>query len=79
MLVSFLTGFPFGPGAVRVARVDRHTGETTTVIPGLQTALDVLPVTRGRGLFYVLEYSSNFLAGALGRLLLVEDRVGRRW
>ena len=73
LLVSFLTGFPFGPGAARVARIDRHTGETTTVIAGLQTALDVLPVSRGRGVFYVLEYSSNFLAGAPGRLLLFED------
>lgn len=73
LIVSFLTGFPFGPGAARVARVDRRTGETTTLIPGLQTALDVLPVSRGRGQFYVVEYSGNFLAGAPGRLLLVED------
>jgi len=73
LLVGFLTGFPFGPGAARVARVNRHTGETTTVLSGLQTVLDALPVSRGRGLFYVLEYSSNFLAGAPGRLLLVED------
>lgn len=73
LIVSFLTGFPFGPGAARVARVDRRTGETSTLIPGLQTALDVLPVSRGRGQFYVVEYSTNFLAGAPGRLLLVED------
>ncbi len=73
LLVAFLTGFPFGPGAARVATVNRHTGETTTVLSGLQTVLDALPVTRGRGLFYVLEYSTNFLAGAPGRLLLVED------
>lgn len=71
--MSFLTGFPFGAGAARVVRVDRHTGETTTVVPALQTAIDALPVTRGRGSFYVLEYSGNFLAGAPGRLLLVED------
>lgn len=73
LLVSFLTGFPFGPGAANVSRVDRRTGETTTLISGLQTALDVLPVSRGRGQFYVVEYSTNFLAGAPGRLLLVED------
>lgn len=73
LLVSFLTGFPFGPGAARVARLDRQTGRVTTLIAGLQTALDVLPVTRGRGQFYVVEYSTNFNAGAPGRLLLVED------
>ncbi len=73
LLVSYLTGFPFNAGAALVRRVDRRTGAVTTVVGGLQTALDVLPVTRGRGLFYVVEYSSNFLAGAPGRLLLVED------
>jgi hypothetical protein len=73
LLVGFLTGFPFGPGASRVAHVDRRTGAVSTLIPQLQTVIDVLPVTRGRGAFYVLEYSTNFLAGAPGRLLLVED------
>ncbi|HTV00231.1 MAG TPA: ScyD/ScyE family protein, partial [Luteitalea sp.] len=73
LLVGFLTGFPFGTGASRVARIDRRTGEVSTLIPQLTTVLDVLPVTRGRGAFYVLEYSTNFLAGAPGRLLLVED------
>ena len=73
LLVSFLTGFPFGPGAARVARVDRRTGAESTLIGNLTTALDVLPVSRGRGQFYVVEYSTNFLAGAPGRVLLVED------
>ncbi len=73
LLVSYLTGFPFGPGAARVVSIDRHTGAVTPVILGLRTAIDVLPVTRGRGLFYVLEYSTDFLAGAPGRLLVVED------
>lgn len=73
LLVSFLSGFPFGPGAARVARLDRHTGEVRTLIGGLQTAVDVLPVAHGRGRFYVVEYSTNFTAGAPGRLLLVDD------
>lgn len=73
LLVSFLSGFPFGPGATRVALLNRNTGDSSTLIAGLQTVLDVLPVTRGRGQFYVLEYSTNFLAGAPGRLLLVDD------
>jgi hypothetical protein len=73
LLVSYLTGFPFGPGAARVVSIDRHTGAVPPVILGLRTVIDVLPVTRGRGLFYVLEYSTGLLAGAPGRLLLVED------
>lgn len=31
-------------------------GPVTPLVMGLQTAIDVLPVTRGRGVFYVLEY-----------------------
>jgi hypothetical protein len=56
-----------------VRRVDRHTGAHEPIVTGLQTAIDVLPVNRGRGLFYVLEFSSNYLAGAPGRLLRVEE------
>ena len=76
LLVSYLTGFPFGPGAAQVRRVNRHTGASEPAVTGLQTAVDVLPVTRGRGRFYVLEYSSNFLAGAPGRLLRIEEGGG---
>jgi hypothetical protein len=72
LLVSYLTGFPFGAGAARVVRVNRSTGETTVVASGLQTAIDVLPLGDGRRLL-VLEYSTNFLAGAPGRLLLIDD------
>lgn len=72
LLVSYLTGFPFGAGAARVVRVNRATGETTVVASGLQTAIDALPLGDGRRLL-VLEYSTNFLAGAPGRLLLIDD------
>lgn len=73
LLVSYLTGFPFGAGAAHVGRVDRHTGAHEAVVTGLQTAVDVLPVNRGRGRFYVLEHSANFLAGAPGRLLRIDQ------
>jgi hypothetical protein len=69
LLVSYLTGAPFVPGAASVQLVDRQTGAHTPLIRGLQTAIDVLPVTRGRGLFYVLEFSSNLPARAPGRVL----------
>ena len=54
-------------------RVNRQTGTSEPVATGLQTAVDALPVTRGRGLLYVLEYSSNFLAGTPGRLLHLDE------
>lgn len=76
LVVSYLTGFPFGPGAAHVRRVDRHTGAHEPVATGLQTAVDVLPVSRGRGLFYVLEFSANYLAGAPGRLLRIDEGSG---
>jgi hypothetical protein len=68
-LVSYLTGAPFVPGAASVQIVDRQTGAHTPLISGLQTAIDVMPVTRGRGLAYVLEFSSNLIARAPGRVL----------
>jgi hypothetical protein len=75
-LVSLLTGFPFGPGAASVWRVDRFTGATERILSGLQTAVDVLPVAGTTDQFYVLEYSRDFLANGPGRLLLVDRTRG---
>jgi hypothetical protein len=66
LLVSFLTGFPFAAGVASVMRVDAETGTATPFITGLTTTTDVLQVG---GVTYVLEFSTNFLAGAPGRLL----------
>lgn len=77
-LVSFLTGFPFGPGAASVWRVNRTSGATERVATGLQTAIDVLPLTSDAQHLYVLEYSQSFLTGAPGRLLLVDVARGTR-
>ncbi len=65
-VVSFLTGFPFGAGAASIWRVNRTTGATERIAGGLQTAVDVLPINADGSLSYVLEYSTNFLAGAPG-------------
>ncbi len=75
-VVSLLTGFPFGPGAASVWRVNRHTGATERIIGGLQTAIDVLPLDSSGTSAFVLEYSSNFLAGATGRMLQVDGVRG---
>lgn len=72
LLVTFLTGFPFPPGAARVVTVDPATGSYSPFITGLSSAIDVLPVkTRGGGeQFLTLEFSTNQLAGAPGRIQL---------
>ena len=75
-IVSFLTGFPFAPGAASISRVDRRSGAVTRIAGGLQTAIDVLPANADASLSYVLEYSTNFLAGAPGRLLQVDATRG---
>jgi hypothetical protein len=76
LLVSFLTGFPFGARAASYSRVTRSTGAVTRVASGLQTAVDVLPASPSGDLSYVLEFSENFLAGAPGRLLFVDAARG---
>lgn len=75
-IVSLLSGFPFGPGAASVLRVNRVTGATERLLPGLQTAIDVLPVAGTTDQFYVLEYSRAFLANGPGRLLRVDGTRG---
>ncbi|HVS15285.1 MAG TPA: ScyD/ScyE family protein [Thermoanaerobaculia bacterium] len=66
LLVSLLSGFPFGTGVAQVLRVDPATGAVTPFITGLTTATDVIEVG---GAIYVLEFSTNFLARAPGRIL----------
>lgn len=75
-VVSLLTGFPFGPGAASLWRVNRDTGATTRIAQGLQTAIDVLPLDSTSGMAYVLEYSRDFLNGGPGRLLQVDTTRG---
>lgn len=68
LLVTFLTGFPFPPGAADVRQIDLTNGAESQLIGGLTTAIDVLPVNSSGNSFYTLEFSTNMLAGAPGRL-----------
>lgn len=67
LLVTYLTGFPFGPGAAQVRAIDLTTGQNGPFITGLTAAIDVLPV-RGAGQFLVLEFGGAGLEQP-GRLL----------
>jgi hypothetical protein len=71
LLVPYLTGFPFGPGAAQVRTVNPTTGENGPFITHLTTAIDVLPVAGGgpAGKFLVLEFGGQGLVPP-GRLLL---------
>jgi hypothetical protein len=60
-LVTLLSGFPFGPGAASVQKVDVSDGTTTPFISGLTMAIDVLPLGHASGPFLVLEYASRFV------------------
>jgi hypothetical protein len=68
LLVPLLTGFPFVPGLSEIKSVDRTTGDYTTLIGGRSSAIDVVPGKKASG-FYVLEFSTDFLANAPGQLL----------
>ena len=66
LLATTLGGFPFAPGTSTVWSVDPSTGTATPWIQGLTRATNVLEVG---GAIYVLEVSTDLLAGAPGRLL----------
>jgi hypothetical protein len=72
-LVPFLTGFPFPQGFASVARVDPSSGSTQTVISGLTSAIDTLSPAVAPGKYLVLEFSTNMLSMAPGRLLFFES------
>lgn len=66
LIVSLLTGFPFGPGAASILSVSPETGAVTTVISGLRMVTDVLARRNGPATTYwVLEFG----AGGPGRIL----------
>jgi hypothetical protein len=65
LLVPFLSGFPFGPGAASVQLVDAATAAYQPLIPGLTAAIDVLPLeARGNNAsqFLVLEFGGAGLS-----------------
>ena len=73
LLVTVLPGFPFPPGAGAVFRIDPTTGAFAPLVTGLNSALEVLEID---GELYVLELSTDFLAGLPGRLLHFVDPAG---
>jgi len=68
LLVTTLPGFPFAAGAAKVFRIDPDTGAFTPHVEGLTSATDVTEV---HGAIYVLEISTDLLAGAPGRLVRI--------
>ncbi len=69
LLVPLLTGFPFAAGLSEVQTVSLKNGEAATLIQGLTSAIDILPVETADGNgYYTLEFSSNLLGGAPGRI-----------
>jgi hypothetical protein len=71
-LVTLFTGFPFPPGAGKVALVDLQTGAEETYIDGLTNPIDLLPLHR-TGMadpeLLVLEFTDDLLENGTGRLL----------
>ncbi|HUQ34579.1 MAG TPA: ScyD/ScyE family protein [Pyrinomonadaceae bacterium] len=77
LLVTLLTGFPFVPGLSEVRRVDVATGSSTTFINSRSSAIDVVG-GKSKGAaqqYYVLEFSTDFLANAPGQLLSFQSQA----
>ena len=70
LVISLLTGFPFVQGLSEVRTVNLATGTQAVLISGLTSALEVIPFETANNAFLVLEFSSNQLAQAPGRLKL---------
>jgi hypothetical protein len=65
-LVTILGGFPFAAGSSKVYTLNPVTGNFAPLIEGLTSATNVIEVG---GAIYVLEVSTNLLAGEPGQLL----------
>jgi hypothetical protein len=72
LVVTTLTGFPFPIGRASVLSINTAGGAAATLIPGLTSAIDSAPLGNGPNhSLVVLEFSTNMLQGAPGRLRLV--------
>ncbi|HWW60654.1 MAG TPA: ScyD/ScyE family protein, partial [Thermoanaerobaculia bacterium] len=72
LVVTTLTGFPFPAGKASVLKIDPANGAVATLVSGLTSSIDVAPLGNGANdPLLVLEFSTNMLAGAAGRLRLV--------
>lgn len=72
LVVTTLTGFPFPAGAASVLKVSTTGGATQPLVTGLTSAIDSAPLGDGANdPLVVLEFSTNMLQGAPGRVRLV--------
>jgi hypothetical protein len=72
LVVTTLTGFPFPIGSASVLSISTSGGAASTLIPGLTAAIDSAPLGSGANdPLVVLEFSTNMLAGAPGRVRLM--------
>lgn len=78
LLVPLLIGFPFQPGASEIRKIRLVNQANEPFIGGLSSAIDVLPVADqfGQNRFFVLEFSTNMLAKAPGRLSRYDQSDG---
>jgi hypothetical protein len=67
LLVAMLTGFPFPQQGAEIRKVSLKNARQETSIGELTSAIDVLHV-KADGSYFTLEFSTDFLAGAPGRL-----------
>jgi hypothetical protein len=70
LLVPFLIGFPFPANAAEVRKIRLVNNSNEPFIRGLTSAIDVLPVEGANDQFFILEFSTNQLMAAPGRLSL---------
>src|SRR6185436_19928246 len=74
LLVTTLTGFPFPAGKAEVSRVSLSSGQITSYITGLTSAIDVQPLGQGSNdPVAVLEFSTNMNQGAPGQLRMISS------
>ena len=61
--ITYLTGFPFGPGVAEVHRLSLKDQSQSTLITGLRSAIDSMHVRNEDGSvsYYTLEFSANQL------------------
>jgi hypothetical protein len=79
LLVTFLSGFPFTAGDAKVLQVDPATGTSVPFVSWLNPTTDIVYRTRPNGArpqFFVLEYTTAFLAGQPGRVQVFDSPTG---
>lgn len=77
LVVTTLTGFPFPAGGANVLAINPNGGIVTPLVANLTTAIDTAPLGDAPSdPLLVLEFSSDMLAGAPGRLRLATPGVG---